>query len=52
MKGVQATGEAFSTQSRTSNTSKHEILFIFFYLNVLGLGFSVQIELLQFVLGI
>jgi hypothetical protein len=29
MKGVQGTGEAFSTQSRTSNTLKHEIYSFF-----------------------
>jgi hypothetical protein len=32
MKDVQATGEAFSPQKRTSSTSKHEISSLFFYI--------------------
>ncbi len=29
-KDVQATGEAFSSQKRTSSTSKHEFMYLFF----------------------
>jgi hypothetical protein len=34
MQAVQATGEAFSPQKRTSGTSKHEIIPFFYFVGL------------------